>query len=141
MQEYKVKGDTLKKCRHGHTSILLEGCSDIEPSPPCTPDLREHVKQRLYESHSQDENGELGGIPQNLMDAIGFDYDWDIDSMLVSDVTQANPFVENAEMPQEIFSNEQSELEKSTVYPIEVVRSLHQQPVSSDNHVFYNSNL
>lgn len=64
-----------------------------ERSPPCTPDLREHVKQRLYEGHVQDEYGELGGIPQNLMDAVGFDYDWDIDSMLAGDVTQANPFV------------------------------------------------
>ena len=29
-QEYKVKGDTLKKCRHGHTctNIHLEGCND-----------------------------------------------------------------------------------------------------------------
>ena len=141
VQEYKIKGDTLKKCRHGHTNIHLEGCSDIEPSPSCTPDLREHVKQRLYESHVEDENGELGGIPQNLMDAVGFDYDWDIDSMLAGGVTQANPFVETAEMPEEIFSKEQNKLETSTVYQIEVVRGLHQEPGCSDSHVLYNSNL
>ena len=121
VEEYKVKGDTLKKCRHDYTNILLEGCSDIEPSPTCTPDLREQVKQRLFESHGQDENEELGGIPQNLMDVIGFDYDWDVDSMLAGDVIEANLFVETAEMPQEIFSKEQNQLETPTVYPIQVV--------------------
>lgn len=122
LNEFVFEGDTLKKCSHSHSNVLLEGCSDIETSPSCSLDKREQVKQRLYEcDHPEDANEEINEIPQNLLNALGFDYDWGMENEWTGNATQVSPIVENAGIPQEMFSVQQNQFQMSTEFPIEVV--------------------
>lgn len=85
IDEFKLEGDTIRKCKHKHRNIILEGCSDIEPSPPCAPDLFEKVKQRLFEKEQEEaKNAYLYECPQNILGVIGLD-DWDFESILMGD--------------------------------------------------------
>ena len=136
VQEYKVQGDTLKKYRHEHSNVLLEGCSDTEPDFACTPDLRDQVKQRLYESQDQVGNQDFDYNPQNMMSAIGFDYDWDIENIFASEETnQAYPLMQDTEMPQEMFAEQSTEFPTKSEFPIEVVNGVFQADSSTSDHM------
>lgn len=120
VEEFQFREDTLKKCRHSHSNIL-ESCSDRENSLSCSPDRRGQVKQRLYESGQELEIENVNEIPQNLLDALGLGYEWDIDDRWTDNVNKANFLIENTELPQEILLTQQCEPQTLTELPIEVV--------------------
>ena len=114
------QGDTLKMCRHNHTNILMKGCRDIESSLPCSPNEREQAKQQLYDSKDvENESSQLNGIPQNLIEALGLD--WDIYNDFVCTLPQDTCMIVTTEVPQQIFTQQENLLETVTKFPIEVV--------------------
>ena len=117
---YAFQGDTLKKGSHNHSMILPEGCSDIQSTAPCETNDHEQVKQQHYQSENVEVKREpISKIPQNLLEALGLD--WDNESKWYDNVTETNMFMENGEMPQEIFDTQELNSETSEEFTIEVV--------------------
>ena len=78
--EFQIQGDTLQTCSHNHINILQEGCSDIQTGlAPCSLDEVEQVEQPLYEWNPS-QNQDNDEIPQNLLEALGLDYDWETEN-------------------------------------------------------------
>ena len=111
----------------------MEGCSDIESSLPCSPNEREQAKQLLYDSNDvEDESSQMNGIPQNLLEALGLD--WDIYNDFESTLPQDNSMIVTTEVPQQIFSQQEDQLETVTEFPIEVISGVFHEPVSTYDH-------
>ena len=131
------QGETLNKCSHNHSNFLLEGCSDIQSIAPCESHDREQVKQRLYQREyvevkrepisenvevkrepiSEDQMEPISEVPQNLLEALGLDWD----SEWYDNVAETDPFMENGEMPQDILASQEHKPETSEEFPIQVV--------------------
>ena len=122
---FAFQGDTLKTCSHNHSNAFLEGCCDLQSTGPCAPHDREQVKQRLYQSEHVEVKREPmnevqmepnSEIPQNLLEALGLDWDneW-------YDNVADNTFMENGEMPQAIFASQEHTQETSGEFPIDVL--------------------
>ena len=123
-ETFSFQGDTLKKCGHNHSSYLLEGCTDIQPTASWETQDREQVKQRLYTSESEEtENEQTDQVPQNLLEALGLNWD---SEWYENSANETNSFTENGEMPQEIFETQQNNTETSEEFPIEVVSGFFQ---------------
>jgi hypothetical protein len=120
--EFKLECDTIRKCKHRHRNILLEGCSDAEPSPPSSPDLVEKVKQRLFEREKEEEAKKacLYECPQNVLGVIDLDY-WDLESLLMGDESRGmSP--DNASTSVKSFGNTSlNELNTSKDFPQELL--------------------
>ena len=64
----------------------------------------------------------ISEVPQNLLEALGLDWD----SEWYDYVAEPNTFIENGEMPQDIFASQEHTPETSEEFPIEVVSGVFQ---------------
>ena len=120
--EFQIQGDTLQTCSHNHINILQEGCSDIQTGhASCSFDELEQVEQPLYEWNPS-QNQDNDEIPQNLLEALGLDYDWETENEWVCQQTQNSPVAESAGNSLDPLPYQrQSQVQTPGEFPIEVV--------------------
>ena len=103
----------------------------MQSTDSCAPHDREQVKQRLYQSEHVEFKREpinkvqmepISEVLQNLLEALGLDWD----SEWYDNVAEPNTFIENGEMPKDIFASQEHTPETSEEFPIEVVSGVFQ---------------
>ena len=106
--------------------IFKISCLTLQNTPPQFLDQPQMLGLVI---ESVDESSQMNGVPQNLLEALGLDCNWDI----YNDFSQDNSTIVTTEVPQHI-SQQQNELETVTEIPIEVVCGVFQKPVSTYDH-------
>lgn len=115
-EEFKLQGETLKRCSHNHNNRFLDGCSDLYDKYPVEASITS--KKELFERNQPVQTYEY---PQNQLGLWNIDTSFDFEIVLLDDEK------ENVE-PQVSFSTNskpnltQEELNTSTSsFPVEIL--------------------
>lgn len=100
---FTIQGDTIKKCKHHHNNILLEGCDDMATDHLSANEkvkqslFQEEIKQEQIDSSDREDKLDASyifGLPQNQLGLLDIDNSFDFQSVLLGEENSAN--AENA---------------------------------------------
>lgn len=130
-EHFQLQSDTIKKCRHTHENIILEGCSDFEASQsPLTDDVK---KQPFDDVESI--NTTFEEIPQNQLGVLGIEDCWDFEVALLGGESDISANGESVNTLQPISTGMvQNELITSAEFPIEVLSGGFSEPICPGFH-------
>lgn len=140
-EQYIIQGDTIKKCKHEHKNILLEGCDNLKTGSLADKYNKamktlfteeEEIKQEQFDLNDHQEHSSLNEknstydleVPQNELGLLDIDSSFDFVSVLQDELDRVNidhavdtqPF--SVQTIQNDFQNEQNTLDE---FPLELL--------------------